>query len=198
MVFAGARWHLAFQHLLTVFYMNLPVHNKQAEDECGACLAGDRREFLRDAAALVASALVGLGLSPERAHALQLQTVIPLRMAGEEVTYPVPAGDGAVIDKARDLILARQATAVYAFSLACPHQRTALKWLGDQGRFQCPKHQSKYRPDGSYISGRATRSMDRFAIRSDGGNVVVNLSKLSREDRDRAAWSAAVVWLGEK
>ena len=178
--------------------MNLPVHNKQPEDNCGACMAGGRREFLRDAAALVAGALVGLGWSPERAHALQLQSIVPLRTSGEEVTYPVPTRDGAVIDKTRDLILARQSTAVYAFSLACPHQRTALKWLGDQGRFQCPKHKSKYRPDGSYISGRATRSMDRFAIRSDGGNVVVTLSKLFREDRDRAAWSAAVVWLGEK
>jgi hypothetical protein len=40
--------------------------------------------------------------------------------------------------------------------------------------------------------------MDRFAVRRDGGNVVVNLSQLFREDQDRAAWGAAVVWLGEK
>lgn len=178
--------------------MNLPVHNRQPEDDCGACMADGRREFLRDAAALVAGALAGLGLSAEHAYALQLQTILPLNTTEEEATYAIPAGDGAVIDKARDLILARHAAEVYAFSLACPHQRAALRWLGDQGRFQCPKHNSRYRPDGSYISGRATRSMDRFAIRSDGGNVVVNLSKLFREDRDRPAWSAAVVRLGEK
>jgi nitrite reductase/ring-hydroxylating ferredoxin subunit len=176
--------------------MNLPVHNNPPEDECGAC--GDRRKFLRNAAALVAGALAGLGWSPERGHALQLQTILPLRTTGKEVIYPIPAGDGAMIDKDRDLILARQATAIYAFSLACPHQRAALKWLGDQRRFQCPRHKSKYRPDGSYISGRATRSMDRFAVRRDGGNVLVNLSQLFREDQDRAAWSAAVVWLSEK
>ncbi|CAN5844464.1 MAG: Rieske (2Fe-2S) protein [Gemmatimonadetes bacterium] len=178
--------------------MKLPVHNPRSEGGCGACPAGNRREFLRDAAAVVAGALVGLGMAPEGAHALELRTIVPLRTSGEEVIYPIPAGDGVMIDKDRVLILARQATAIYAFSLACPHQRTALRWLGEQGRFQCPKHKSRYRPDGSYISGRATRSMDRFAIRRDGADVVVNLSQLFREDRDRAEWGAAVVWLGEK
>jgi hypothetical protein len=53
--------------------------------------------------------------------------------------------------------------------------------------------------DGIYLkdSGRATRNMDRFAVRKDGNNVVVNLDKLYQEDEDEAAWKAAFVALTE-
>jgi len=44
-----------------------------------------------------------------------------------------------------------------------------------------------------FISGRATRSMDRFALTKDGVNVVVDLDKLFRQDHDAADWAAAVV-----
>lgn len=162
-------------------------------DECAGCAGGDRREFLRDAVLTLAGALAGLGLAPERAHTFPVHSATPLFRTGDEITFPIPAQNGATINREHNVIVARYSGAVYAFSLACPHQRAALKWLGDQGRFQCPKHKSKYRPDGSYISGRATRSMDRFFIRRAGSNVVVDLSRLFREDRDQAAWSTALV-----
>jgi nitrite reductase/ring-hydroxylating ferredoxin subunit len=168
------------------------------EGGCQGCGAGSRRDFLRQAAGVVAGALMGLGLSPERAHSFPVEWATPLHDTGDELTLAIPAEDGATIYKEHSLILARYASAVYAFSLACPHQRTALKWLDRQGRFQCPKHKSKYRPDGVYISGRATRSMDRFALRRQGSSLVVNLSQLFREDQDRAAWNGAVVWLSQK
>ena len=57
---------------------------------------------------------------------------------------------------------------VYAFNLSCPHQNTALKWQPDDQRFQCPKHKSRYQPDGTFISGRATRGMDRLADPAGG------------------------------
>ena len=82
---------------------------------------------------------------------------------------------------------------VYAFSLACPHQNTALRWLGRDARFQCPKHKSKYRPDGTFIEGRATRGMDRFPLRREGDGVVVDLARLLKQTDDAAAWAAAVV-----
>ena len=167
-------------------------------DVCTTCVAGTRRDFLREAAGLLGSALVGLGLSPERAHSFPLETATPLHAAGSELTLAVPEKDGATVYKEHGLILARHSGAAYAFSLACPHQRAALKWLGEQGRFQCTKHKSKYRPDGVYLSGRATRSMDRFAIRRERLNLVVDLSQRLREDQDRAAWAAAVVRLDEK
>lgn len=163
-------------------------------DGCEGC--GSRRDFLREAAGLLAGALLGLGASSEDAHALPLSSAVPLGVAGQEVTLALPAADGATVYAQHSLILARYAGAVYAFSLACPHQRAALRWMGPQGRFQCTKHKSRYRPDGVYISGRATRSMDRFALRRQQGNVVVDLSARLREDQDRAAWTSAVVRLG--
>ena len=168
------------------------------DEGCEGCSASTRRDFLRQAAGLVAGALVGLGLSPERARAFPVESAAPLHDAGSEITLAIPARDGATIYKEHSLILARYAGAVYAFSLACPHQRTALKWLEGDGRFQCPKHKSKYRPDGVYISGRATRSMDRFALRREGARVVVELSRRFREDQDRDAWKSAMVALNEK
>jgi hypothetical protein len=37
--------------------------------------------------------------------------------------------------------------------------------------------------------------MVRFAVRREGGNLVADLDKLFRQDRDPAGWAAAVVAL---
>lgn len=167
-----------------------------AEGGCQGCGGStSRRDFLRDAAGLAAGVLAALGLSAEHARAVPVGWATPLAQAGSELTLAIPPRDGVSVYRDHGLILARHAGAVYAFSLACPHQRAALRWREADGRFQCPKHRSRYRADGAYISGRATRSMDRFALRREGNNVVVNLSRLLREDRDRAAWADAAVRL---
>lgn len=126
---------------------------------------------------------------------LPVRFVTPLRARGDEREYSIPANDGADIDRNEAVIVARWEGRVYAFSLACPHQNTALRWNGDAHRYQCPKHHSQYRPDGGFIEGRATRGMDRFAIRRDGEHVAVDLDKLYQQDTDPAAWNAAVVTL---
>ena len=159
---------------------------------CEGCVVpADRRTFLRELAGAAALALVALGATPSAALARELRFVSPLRSAGQTRSYPVPAADGAEIDKENDVIIVRWQGAVYAFSLACPHQNTALRWLASDGRFQCPKHKSKYRPDGSFIEGRATRGMDRFSVRVENGQVVVDLNALHRQDKDAEGWAAA-------
>jgi len=97
------------------------------------------------------------------------------------------------IDKENQVILVRWQNAAYAFNLSCPHQNTALRWDDADHRFQCPKHHSKYRPDGVFIEGRATRGMDRLAIQRQGSELVVDLDKMFKEDEDGAAWTAAVI-----
>jgi len=77
--------------------------------------------------------------------------------------------------------------------LACPHQNAAVKWLPADDRFQCTKHNSKYTPDGAYIAGRATRNLDRFAVRRDGNVVVADLERLIQSDKDAAGWAAATI-----
>lgn len=129
------------------------------------------------------------------AGALNVRLGAPVWSKDEEHAYPIPATDSTTIDKDNQVILVRFQQKVYAFNLSCPHQNTALHWLQDEDRFQCPKHKSRYQPDGVFISGRATRNMDRFGIRRDGGNVVVNVDKFFRSDENAAEWAAAVVAL---
>ena len=138
-----------------------------------------RRDFLRCAGA--ALSLIALG---------------GRTFAAAECRYPIPQTDGVTIDRTNQVILVRFQNFAYAFNLACPHENTALKWLPKDGRFQCPRHESKYQPNGTFMSGRATRNMDRLAIRRDGSDLVVNLDTMWQSDRDAAAWAAATVSLG--
>ncbi len=124
-------------------------------DSCsGAC---DRRDFLKGAATLVAlSAIFGTDLA-----AMPMTMANALGRTGARVSYPLPTTDGVTVDRDNDVVLARVRNQVYAFSLTCPHQNTALRWQEGRGEFQCPKHRSRYRADGTFIAGRATRAMDR-------------------------------------
>jgi nitrite reductase/ring-hydroxylating ferredoxin subunit len=174
-----------------------PMHDTENDSdgiECGGCELADRRRFLSQAAAMVVGALVGLGMNAERATAMPLDFITGLRAPnGKDVSFPIPAADGATIDRDNDLILARYQGKVYAFGLACPHQNTALRWLAAEGRFQCPKHKSKYAPDGTFLSGRATRSMDRYAVRKDANNIVVNVDTLYEQDKQKPQWESAFI-----
>lgn len=162
--------------------------NDLQANECGGCDIG-RRAFLRDAA-VAAAALATIGST---ASAMPVRMIEAISSSRAEVKYAIPAKDGVSIDKDKEVILARNGKNVYAFALACPHQNTALRWNEGEHRFQCPKHKSLYSADGVYQSGRATRSMDRFAVAKDGANIVVNLDKLYEEDQDGAAWKAASI-----
>ena len=157
-------------------------------DDCAECPLIDRRAFLRSAAFLTAGATVAFSSA---AHALPV--IAATRVSGEDKTFPIPTADGVQIDKDLDLILSRADGKVFAFSLACPHQNTALKWDAGKARFQCPKHKSIYTPEGVFVDGRATRGLDRFAMRKDGNSVVVNLDSLFREDEDADKWKKAFV-----
>ena len=109
------------------------------------------------------------------------------------ITYPIPNVDGVQIDKDNEVILVRWQGNVYAFNLSCPHQRTTLRWNDSAKEFQCPKHKSKYTPSGGFISGRATRGMDRFAIQRAGDNIVVDVDQMFEEDENEVQWKTAFV-----
>jgi nitrite reductase/ring-hydroxylating ferredoxin subunit len=164
--------------------------NRDTGSECGGCpLDPDRRDFLRSAAALVIGA-IGLSLPMRSASA----KVISSALGGKMLSYPLPEADGADIDRDNEVILVRYNNEIYAFNLSCPHQHTALRWNEDLKRFQCPKHHSQYQPDGEFITGRATRNMDRFAIRRDAANnIIVDPDTMYQSDEDAAQWKAAVI-----
>lgn len=149
-----------------------------------------RRAFLRDA---VSAAAIMAGVSafgPMR----ELAAMEP-RAAGGTIKYPIPAADSVSIDSKNEVIICRAAGEVYAFSLSCPHQNTAVRAMPGTAGFQCPRHKSRYQPNGTFISGKATRNMDRLQITRVGDAVEVDpeIAFLSDEEPDK--WAAAKVKL---
>jgi nitrite reductase/ring-hydroxylating ferredoxin subunit len=175
-------------HDATVLDINKP---------CGACdsTATDgtsRRAFLQCTGKVFSLAMLGLGVGPA---ALPVSLGAAGAVAGSERRFPMPANDGVTIDRSNQIITVRFQNSLYAFNLACPHENTALKWLPKDHRFQCPKHESQYQPNGIFTSGRATRNMDRLGVRREDDMLVVDVSKFFQSDKNPAGWAAAVVAL---
>ena len=154
------------------------------------CDPSTRRGFLTQGACGVFT-LAALGL-PGDFSALSVVEV-SAQVVGNERRYPLPATDGASIDRGAQVILARSAGHLYAMSLVCPHENAAVRWLPKDGRFQCSKHTSRYTPEGTFTSGRATRNMDRFPVRKDGGQLVVTVDRVYQSDKDPVGWASACV-----
>lgn len=161
-------------------------------DECRSC---HRRAFLREAALLAGALLLSAGASARQAARLDVSLLRATGRRAGDISYPLPAADGVHIDRDHEVILTRYRGRVFAFALSCPHQRTMLRWDEANGRFQCPKHRSRYTPEGAFVSGRATRGLDRHPVRAEAGGVVVDVDRTIRQDQDRAAWDAAFITL---
>jgi Rieske Fe-S protein len=136
--------------------------------------------------------MLSVGAAPAvvRAMAVNFQTGT---RADTWISFPLPSQDGVTIDKDNEIIIARHGANIFAFALSCPHQHTVLKWNAKDARFQCPKHKSQYDAEGTFISGRATRSMDRFPLKLTGAQIQVNADILYQEDDNPKEWQAAVV-----
>jgi cytochrome b6-f complex iron-sulfur subunit len=61
----------------------------------------------------------------------------------------------------------------------CVHLGCKVPYRDDCNSFKCPCHGSHYNVDGEYLDGPAPRSLDRFTMSFNGGNVVVDTSKLN-------------------
>lgn len=146
-----------------------------------------RREFV----GCVAAGLV-IGMAPPAWVGLPRRFVEGIGADGER-RYPIPATDSVSIDRSAQIIIVRAAGHAYAFALSCPHESAAVKWVDKDHRFQCTKHDSRYQADGTHISGRATRNMDRFPIRKDGDTLVVTTTGTFHSDLDPKGWAAAEV-----
>lgn len=160
--------------------------------DCNDCPLAGRRAFLGEAAQVVTGVFVATGLWPRSAEAFAI-TYVSGRPSNDTVVYPIPTADGATIDRNAQVILVRYQQRLFAFARTCPHQNTALRWRVNEMRFKCPKHDSRYEADGRFIDGRATRGMDRFAISADGANVVVDTSRVFKQDEDPGGWESARV-----
>jgi nitrite reductase/ring-hydroxylating ferredoxin subunit len=162
---------------------------------CGCGRGTSRRELLGQVSAAALAAMVGVELLAKTATALPVVAVSGTPAGADEHSYPLPPADGVTIDRDTQVILVRLQSHVYAFNLACPHENTALRWRENKAQFQCPRHESLYQPDGTFVSGRATRHMDRFAVRRAGDKLIVDLARLFRSDQQAEDWSRATVAL---
>jgi cytochrome b6-f complex iron-sulfur subunit/menaquinol-cytochrome c reductase iron-sulfur subunit len=59
-----------------------------------------------------------------------------------------------------------------ALSATCPHLGCGIGRDG-RGGFACPCHDSRFRSDGTFVSGPSPRSMDPLPVRVEGGRVLV-------------------------
>ncbi|HEX3464665.1 MAG TPA: Rieske 2Fe-2S domain-containing protein [Candidatus Elarobacter sp.] len=161
---------------------------------CAASCPIDRARFLRRTALAALAGIAGPALLSDRAFAQSVTAVSPSQSHGKVLTYALPAREGASIDAANGVVLARVKNDVYALSIICPHRAvTTLEWLPDAKEFHCPKHDAHFQPDGELIDGRPDRAMDRYAVRRTGKTIAVDTATVFQQDSDQAAWSRALV-----
>lgn len=171
------------------------THRQTDHDDCGsdACeVTTGRRAFLRDGLMAVA-ALTAIAGAAAPLHALAREYVTGRAASAGTVSYDIPAADGATIDKANRLILVRYQSTVHAFSLECPHKGTMVQWQPAENRFFCPKHKSTFKAEGTRIQGKSPRSLDRYAVRLEGGKIIVDTAVVIESSGNAAGWSAAGV-----
>lgn len=174
------------------------THPPKDPDDCGSdeCeVTTGRRAFLRDGLMAVA-ALTAIAGSAAPLHALAREYATGRSGSSGAVSYDVPAADGATIDKANKLILVRYQGTVHAFSLECPHKGTMVQWQPAANRFYCPKHKSTFKAEGTRIQGKAPRSLDRYAVRLEGGKIVVDTAVVIESSENAAGWNSAGVRVG--
>lgn len=165
-----------------------------ARPACAGCSdAVSRRGALERISVAALAAMAGVALTGDPVATLPVVEAAGAAAGASERQYPLPPADGVTIDREAQVILVRFQQHVYAFNLACPHENTALRWRQQDLRFQCPRHESKYRPDGAFVEGRATRNMDRFPLRRQGDSLFVDLDRLLRSDQQAQDWTAATV-----
>lgn len=64
---------------------------------------------------------------------------------------------------------------VIALYKVCTHLGCLYGWNDQENKFICPCHGSQFQADGTYISGPAPRSLDRFVVQAvdpDSGEVI--------------------------
>ena len=166
--------------------------NDTCESTTDSCTLHDRRDFVRHGLVAV-GALLAMGATPDRLAAME-RVLATGRGDGEELRYPLPTADGATIDRANNVIIARVNGEAIAFVLECPHRGENVRWQANNNRFFCPKHESTFEPNGARIQGKADRGMDRYAIRREGNELVVITTQKLRST-NAEAWAAAKVTL---
>ena len=91
--------------------------------------------------------------------------------------------------KPQGLWLYRSEGQLAAISTVCTHLGCIPYWLANDRKFKCPCHGSGFTPPGINFEGPAPRPLERFAIRVQDGQVIVDKSrKFLATNASQKAW----------
>jgi len=136
-------------------------------------------------AALVGVPVVGFLLAPLlRQVPEQWQSVgaIDQFKVGETVQVPLsdpsPLPWAGVAAKTTAWLRRDSEQEFVAFAVNCTHLGCPVRWLQDAGLFMCPCHGGVYYNDGSPAAGPPPRSLNRYPVRIQGGQVEVRITSI--------------------
>jgi cytochrome b6-f complex iron-sulfur subunit len=100
--------------------------------------------------------------------------------AGKLYLQPYPKSSIPKAKKipAYQLVLPGMEQGYVALYQKCVHLGCRVPWCESSQWFECPCHGSKYNRVGEKRGGPAPRGLDRFPLKVQGGNVVVDLANL--------------------
>ena len=130
-------------------------------------MAITRRELIKSSLPVLAGVSIG-GLSGGGGGP-------PIRRAAVPPAPRGALGRGAPRLEAYDVFLVRTEEGVAAISGQCTHAGCGVAPRGEG--FHCGCHGSEFTLDGSVTRGRASEPLPWFAVRIEGGNVVVDPSE---------------------
>lgn len=136
----------------------------------------NRREFL------TYSWAAALGLLGLEAGVASFQFMYPRFRAGEfggeffipQAEIPDPTAEPVPNTTGKFWLVSTEEGEAKALYMVCTHLGCLYKWEASNGRFECPCHGSKFTHDGYYIEGPAPRSLDVFATRVEGDQLIVD------------------------
>ncbi len=94
-----------------------------------------------------------------------------------EVKIRKPLQKGERVEE-KDFVLFMTGDGPVAVSRHCTHLGCILTFVPEEELFICPCHQSRFKPDGTYVSGPARKDLPRFQVQAlEGGGFKVLIPK---------------------
>jgi cytochrome b6-f complex iron-sulfur subunit len=90
-----------------------------------------------------------------------------------EVEFTVDLGGKAVPGSA--WLVKKSSGEIIAYDPRCTHGLCSYGWVPDAGQFSCNCHDGQFALDGTVISGKPTRPLDRLPVRITGDVVEVDV-----------------------
>lgn len=160
---------------------------ENARDAVGPSFSTSRRAFLTLTLAGCAAgcaALAGCGTSGDGGAAGSAgPAVTPLVTATRTGDSWLVPGAGALtpgsavqfIAGGEPILVIGANDGVHAFSGRCTHMGCAVEWHGNENRFVCPCHASKFDATGKVLNGPAARPLPAYGVKKQGSDAVVTV-----------------------